>query len=276
MLLVLRSVDIMKRILLIDGDVFVYKIGNALEQHIDWGEGQHTIHADEAEGREAMDAMIHSLKMELEGDHLIIALTCHNTPNFRLALYPEYKQNRKNVRKPMLWKPLRDHLFSKWGAVIKDNLEADDVLGILATKAGPLAKGLPAVVDRVRVSIDKDFKSVPGKLYNPMHPEDGIVEITQHEADFQHMMQTLTGDSTDNYKGCPGTGPKKAKAILDKVIEDWCVGKGPDSYWPAIVRAFAKAGISEEDALVQARLARILRAEDYDFKAKQPILWRPQ
>ncbi len=260
----------MKRVLLIDGDVFVYKIGNALEHHTDWGDGNHTIHADETEGREAMDAMIHNLKINLEGDHLIIALTCHNTPNFRLAILPEYKQNRKNVRKPMLWKSLRDHLFEKWGAVIKDNLEADDILGIMATKIGPLAKGLPAVVDRVRVSIDKDFKSVPGKLYNPMHSEDGIVEIGERAADREHLLQTLTGDSTDNYKGCPGTGPKKAAALLDKAEE-----KG-DNAWATVIAAYAKAGLSEEVALTQARVARILRASDYDFKKKQPILWEPK
>ena len=38
---------------------------------------------------------------------------------------------------------------------------------------------------------------------------------------------------------------------------------------------FVKAGLDEEAALVQARVSRILRASDFDFKAKQPILWKP-
>ena len=37
--------------------------------------------------------------------------------------------------------------------------------------------------------------------------------------------------------------------------------------------AFEKKGLTESDALVQARVARILRASDYDFAAKKPILW---
>jgi DNA polymerase-1 len=36
-----------------------------------------------------------------------------------------------------------------------------------------------------------------------------------------------------------------------------------------------KHGLSEEYMLRQARLARILRASDYDFKRKEPILWLP-
>ena len=42
-----------------------------------------------------------------------------------------------------------------------------------------------------------------------------------------------------------------------------------------IAKAYDKAGLSEEYALQQARVARILRAEDYDFHNKQVKLWRP-
>jgi len=41
------------------------------------------------------------------------------------------------------------------------------------------------------------------------------------------------------------------------------------------VAAFESRGLTEEDALIQARVARILRADDYDFKESQPILWSP-
>ena len=33
--------------------------------------------------------------------------------------------------------------------------------------------------------------------------------------------------------------------------------------------------MTEEDALVNARLARILTTEDYDYGKKEPILWTP-
>ena len=49
-----------------------------------------------------------------------------------------------------------------------------------------------------------------------------------------------------------------------------------DCSWKTVVSAFEKQGLSENDALTQARVARILRAEDYNFKTHKPILWTPK
>jgi len=38
---------------------------------------------------------------------------------------------------------------------------------------------------------------------------------------------------------------------------------------------FVEKELTEEDALVNARLARILQTSDYDHKTKEPILWTP-
>ena len=43
--------------------------------------------------------------------------------------------------------------------------------------------------------------------------------------------------------------------------------------WGVVKDCFKQQGLTENDALIQARLARILRNTDYDFKKKQPILW---
>ena len=45
--------------------------------------------------------------------------------------------------------------------------------------------------------------------------------------------------------------------------------------WEAVVKEYEKQGLDEAYALTQARLARILRAQDWDSKRKKPILWRP-
>jgi DNA polymerase-1 len=94
------------------------------------------------------------------------------------------------------------------------------------------------------------------------------VEVSEDEADYWHLFQTLTGDQTDGYSGCPGIGPKKAEAILQHPDNQ-------DDLWGVVVRTFVKAGLNEDEALVQARVARILRASDYDFEKKEPILWTP-
>ena len=89
-------------------------------------------------------------------------------------------------------------------------------------------------------------------------------EISKEEADYNHLYQTLIGDTADNYKGCPGIGSVGAHKILDE-----------SPTWEAVVAAFEKKGLDEEEALLQARVARILRAEDYDFKKKVPKMWTP-
>ena len=85
-------------------------------------------------------------------------------------------------------------------------------------------------------------------------------------ADRYFYSQVLTGDTADNYKGCPKVGPVKAEKILDKAEGD---------YWPAVVEAFEKAGLGVDDALVQARCARILRTEDLTPNESEPPLWNP-
>lgn len=252
-----------KRILLIDGDVLVYKTAWASEEVIDWGNDLVTLHSDITQAAQMIDAQINQIKEKLESDNVQIALTCHDTGNWRKEVYPPYKETRNDKRKPLVWRPMREHLVNNHGAKIKPNLEADDTLGILAT--------MDSKDERIIVSIDKDFKTIPGKFFRlntGNRDEYGTMfEISEEEADYNFYVQTLTGDSTDNYPGCAGIGPKRAASIL--------ADRKDLSMWEAVVKAYAKAGYGEEFALTQARCARILRASDYDFKNKKPILWNP-
>ena len=78
------------------------------------------------------------------------------------------------------------------------------------------------------------------------------------------MYQTLVGDSTDNYKGCPAVGAKTA----DKLLQE------NGATWQTVVDAFADKGLGEEIAIENARLARILRDGEYNFKTKKVKLWK--
>lgn len=263
----------MKRILLIDGDVLVYKTAFAAEKVIDWGGGLVTLHSNTDEAAQTIDAQITMIATQLKADEVVVALTCHETPNFRKEFYPQYKANRGEKRKPIIWKAMREHLMENHDAKIKSNLEADDVLGILSTMPH---KGQ----ERIIVSVDKDFKTIPGLFFNMKDGKSGEVQtITEDEADFNFMLQTLMGDATDNYPGCPGIGAKRADLLLDLAIKSNAGLPEPKSrleaMWSEVVKVFAKAGFGEEYALNQARCARILRFSDYDTKVKSPILWSP-
>jgi DNA polymerase-1 len=256
-----------RTIALIDGDVLVYRIGFAVEKSVDWGEGKHTLHADEQEATQAVDLLMGEILEAVGSQEYFVALTCHETVNFRKYFYPAYKENRTKNRKPLLWKFIREYLTSQYAAQVKANLEADDILGIWSTKQWT---GAP---DRVIVSIDKDFKSVPGRFYNFNKQE--WYEITEEEADFNFFMQVLTGDKTDNYPGCQGIGPKKAQSILSNATSQSEEGTRNNTLWRSVLTAYKRTGFGAEYALTQARCARILRACDYDFTKKQPILWSP-
>jgi DNA polymerase-1 len=147
--------------------------------------------------------------------------------------------------------------------------------------------------ERIIVSADKDMKGVPGKLYRPQDQHGAtprIEEISVEEADRFHLWQTIVGDMTDGYGGLPGAGPYAATPLLEGV--GWesffhTFRSGPrkcrqelrwrrvekGSPWAAIVSAYEKAGLTEADAIKQARLARILRYDEWD--GRSPRLWSP-
>ena len=256
-----------RRVLLIDADILVYQVATSAEKPIDWGDDLWTLHSDMNEAVPEIERRIVDIKTALNADELVFALTTTER-NFRKDVYAKYKDNRKATRKPLVWKPLREHLKATYTVFERSHLEGDDCLGILATKVWP---GFP---DRIIVSIDKDFKTIPCQYWNLSKPELGIQFISEDQADYWHLFQTLTGDPTDGYPGCPGIGPKSAEKLLQACWSsesDFDNAKG----WQTVVAAYKAKGLGEGVALQMARCARILRASDYDFKNKKPILWEP-
>ena len=235
-------------LLLIDGDIVAYKAAASAETPINWGDGLWTLHCYEQDVAIRLDEQVDKLVNEAPVQDCIVALS--DKENYRKELAPYYKANRKTTRKPMLLQWAKEYLQSKYNTVMYRRLEADDVLGILGT----------ANTDTIIWSEDKDLRTVPAK-----HWIDGdVVEISEEEADYNFLTQTLVGDATDNYKGCPSVGYKTAEKILE-------FGDG----WGAVVRAFISKGLSEEVALENARLARILRNGEYDTDTGEVKLWTP-
>ena len=110
-------------------------------------------------------------------------------------------------------------------------------------------------------SPDKDMRQIPGQLFDMKE----TMRVSPEEGRNWHYIQTLAGDQTAGYSGVPGIGVKRATTLLEK-----------DGYtWETIVNAFKEKDLDEEEALLNARLAKILTVNDYDFKRNQPILWTP-
>tara|TARA_R110002167_G_scaffold125808_1_gene306247 strand:+ start:7539 stop:8291 length:753 start_codon:yes stop_codon:yes gene_type:complete len=244
--------------ILLDGDINAYKAASAVETVacVDEGLGLYTWYASLPDSIDHLTKQMEFIKKTYQPSRIIFALTDPGE-NWRKAVLPTYKSNRTKTKKPLVLKKLREYIKEKYEVMQRPGLEGDDVLGILATSKS-LIEG-PAIV----VTDDKDLKTIPCQL---ARMDEDVCIVSEKEADYNHMFQTLTGDTTDGYKGCPGVGPKKATEILFD---------NPTNVWGAVVKTFEKAKLTEADALVQARVARICRASDYDFQAQRVKLWEP-
>lgn len=245
----------MKTKLIIDGDILLYKVATQCEQPTDWGDGLWTLHSDLNIGCMEVDFAIEKLLEDLEADSYVMALSSHD--NFRKSILSSYKSNRKNKRKPLILNPLRTYVMSKHNGVMWPALEADDICGIMSTGR--------TTEKRIIVSIDKDLKQIPGLL-----SVDGkeIITVTKADADYAFMKQVLTGDAVDGYTGIPGVGEKTAEKILSDLH-----GNQIEILFDTVCEEYEKAGLSFHEFITQARVARILRKEDYILNKKQIKLW---
>lgn len=238
--------------LLVDADYFLYRSCSAAEMEIEYTSDLTVIVGDFSEGKKIVKAELRKLRQRFDTDDLLLCFT--DTKNFRKDVDPSYKGNRVK-RKPAGYKKLKEWAMFTWPSVLKPKLEADDVLGILATKGD--------ITNFVIVSPDKDLQQIPCRIWNLKE------EFTQSKeaADLKLWEQCLTGDSCDGYSGAKGIGPKKASLIL-KGVKD-------GDYWGAVLEAFRSAGQTDADALRNLRLAKILQAEDWDADKQEPILINP-
>jgi DNA polymerase-1 len=239
--------------LLIDGDIYLYRAAAAAEEEIDWGDDIWSLSTDLKEAKDIFKYTMDDFLSRFDTDNYILCLS--DKDNFRKAIDPTYKGHRKKTRKPVGHRALVDWAIENYNTFSKPGLEADDCMGIMSTK--------PDTPTSLIISDDKDMQTIPGNLYRPSAKEHHV--ITEGAADLFFMKQVLMGDPADGYPGCPGIGFKKAADLL---------GSRPD--WSVVVSAYRKQNLSEDHAIQQARLARILRWSDWDDEKQQPILWSPK
>lgn len=247
-----------ERKLLIDGDIVAFTIAAACEEATKWDDDLWTLHASAGESVGRCFNLIEGLKETLFSDHVVVALS--DKRNFRKELTHQYKANRVGARKPMTYQSIKEFMTDKYETVIYPGLEADDVLGILATTDDGFTKTI--------VTNDKDLRTIPTNVYFLNNKPMGLIEeIDEATADYNFYKQVLTGDRADGYPGCPTIGEKTAEKLLKPFIGD------NEAMQKIINEQFSKQGLGEEEVLLQSRLARILRNGEYNLKEAQPVLW---
>ena len=247
--------------ILIDGDIIAYVCSSAVQKDIDWGDGLWTCHAflnDAVDYFKQLLGEINSsldLKWQgldkLEWDNMIFCFSADT--NYRKKLNPEYKAQRASHRKPTCYKGLVEYIKENYKSVSYGDLEGDDIISILST----CFKN-----NTIIISGDKDFKTVPSSyFYNFM--KDTLEYTSEVDAYKNLLKQVLTGDTADNYKGCPKVGAVTAKKLLD-------IDMDVNLLWSnVVVDKFRKAGLGEVDALDNFYMAYLLHATD-DLSHKTP------
>ena len=212
------------RMALIDGDMVIHQACNAAQAEVRWDDGLYTLHSDRNVVVGLIDRAIEKITEKTGAKTVLIALSCPIRRYWRHEILETYKEHRRANRPPLGMSEARDYVATTYEVDYRDELEADDVMGILATDPGWTK------LEPVIVSQDKDFAQVPGLRYNPVTDKFDVSTVEQ--ADRFHLFQTLVGDATDGYCGLPGCGPVKAEKILGDLT-----GRAA---WDAVVEAYAK------------------------------------
>ena len=235
--------------LLIDADFIVYKSCAAAETEVDFGRDVILVTSNFSDAYGATKREITKLENKF-GSFTSVILFFSDSKNFRKKILEDYKGHR-NRKKPCGYKRVINKLKKEYKVIIMPTLEADDSMGVYATQHP----------GNMICSPDKDMRQIPGQLYNM----DETTLITKEAGAKWHLIQSMAGDQTDGYSGVPGIGVKRAETIF----------KDQGYTWKTVLKTFEEKGLSEFDALTNARLARILTVNDYDFSTKQPIPWTP-
>ena len=167
-----------------------------------------------------------------------------SSENYRKIINPKYKSNRTSTPHPML-----KTMINKTSEVFKTTylpyLEADDTCRIIYEEDK---------FNNIIVSIDKDLRTFFCRLYNPDKSQEGIVNISNKNAQFNFFKQLIMGDSCDGYEGIKGFGEVKAKRWLlekDRTLDDIC-------------NLYVDNGYSIKDFNTVYDMARILGVNEYN------------
>lgn len=172
--------------------------------------------------------------------------------NFRKEINPDYKSNRASGQRPLMYSLLKDWVVNNFPTVVLPTLEADDTCRVIYEDK----EGYGGFEDKVIVSIDKDFYTIPDvKFYRDIPKERTVKFVSKEQADFNLKVQTIMGDSTDGYYGIPGWG--KAKAL------DWLT-KEPRS-WADVLQLYKDNGLTSADYTKNKMMARLISYKNYSL-----------
>ena len=169
--------DNTNKVMIVDGDLVIYKIASSLEEPIDWGDDVWTLHSDLGKGKTILQQTINHYKDKTKSKEVIIAFSDKN--NFGKEFDKTYKSHRKKIRKPICYAPLRKWAEQTYNFYTLPNLEGDDVIGILATQHYK--------TNNVIISGDKDMRTIPS--WHCFIGDDQLEYVDEERANYNFFTQ---------------------------------------------------------------------------------------
>lgn len=168
-------------------------------------------------------SMILKIIHDLHPNHIAIAFDSPS-PNFRKELFVQYQSQRPAMESDLspqfgiIQGILRSAKISVYAV---DGLEADDIIGTIAEKAkktGHLVYILTGDRDMLQLVNHKTKVLAPVKGISEMvlFDEDKVKEKYGVAPNQFVELKTLMGDSSDNYQGVSGIGPKTASNLINE------------------------------------------------------------
>jgi 5'-3' exonuclease len=178
---------------------------------------------------------VQSLKKSYRASHVIIACD-QGSSSYRKAIYPEYKQNRKDKFEQQTdaekaqfelffedFTKTLEHIeaTTDYPVIRFQGVEADDIAAYI------VAQKLP--VDNIwLVSSDKDWDLLVNNnvsRFSYVTRKETTIDNWNEHYDFNPedyiSIKCLTGDSGDNVVGVPGIGPKRAVGLVSEYGSTW-------------------------------------------------------
>jgi len=218
----------MKTLLLVDGSSYLYRAFHALPD----------LKNKENHPTGVIYGVLNMLRLthsQFPSDYSVCIFDAKGK-TFRNDIYSEYKANRPRMPEELAIQiePLKKAISAMgWPMMIKDSVEADDVIGTLSKKAN---------ANKIKVIIstgDKDLAQLVNSettLINTMNNEkldiDGVKNKFGVPPSLIIDYLTIIGDTADNVPGIEKVGPKTAVKwlteynSLDKIVKNSATFKG--------------------------------------------------
>ncbi len=246
-----------KRLLLVDGSALLYRSFYAFARN--------PLRNAKGEQTSVAFGVLQTLLPLLEArrpDRVAVVFDT-KAPTFRHKVYTEYKAHRRPIPDDLVLQiPRAREVIRLLGLRIveQDGVEADDLIGSLATEAA--RSGASAMV----LTSDKDFCQLVSDRIEILSPQGRGGDLTsidraavreRYGVEPEEMVDLLAlmGDASDNVPGVPGVGERTAAQLIQRFHSIDSLYRSLDQVERASLRE--KLRLNEESARLSRRLVTI-------------------